>query len=75
AKEPGIQRSFLEYAQTRGFFVDPARVRHPQDKARVENQIAYVRERCFDGESLVSLDAWREHAEQWCRDVAGARVH
>jgi transposase len=75
AKDPGIQRSFLEYAQARGFFVDPARVRRPQDKPRVENQIAYVRERCFDGETILSVAHAREHAETWCRDVAGARVH
>jgi len=75
AKEPGIQRAFLEYAQARGFFVDPARVRRPQDKARVENQIAYVRERCFDGETIVSVEQAREHAQTWCRDVAGQRVH
>lgn len=75
AKDPGIQRSFLEYAQARGIFVDPARVRRPQDKPRVENRIAYVRERCFDGESFASLDEARTHAERWCRDVAGTRVH
>jgi len=75
AKSPGIQKSFLEYAQSRGFFVDPARVRRPRDKARVENQIAYVRESCFDGESFSSLDDARRHAESWCRDIAGARVH
>ena len=71
AKDPGIQRGFLEYAQARGFFVDPARVRRPQDKPRVENQIAYVRERCFDGETFASVDDARGHAERWCRDVAG----
>lgn len=75
AKDPGIQRAFLEYAQARGIFVDPARVRRPQDKARVENQIAYVRERCFDGENIVSIRQAREYAETWCRDVAGTRVH
>lgn len=72
---PGLQQAFQEYAQLRGFFVDPARVRRPQDKARVENQIAYVRERCFDGEPPRSLIEWREHAARWCLDVAGARVH
>jgi transposase len=75
ATSPRIQPSFLEYANQRGLFVDPARVRRPQDKARVENQIAYVRERCFDGEVFASLDEARAHAETWCRDVAGARVH
>lgn len=75
AQSPTVNRSFLEYSQARGFFVDPARVRKPQDKARVENQVAYVRERCFDGETLVDLADARTHAARWCRDVAGTRVH
>jgi transposase len=75
-QEPVVQRSFLEYAQSRGFFVDPARVRRPQDKARVENQIAYVRERWFDGEHWSGdLGELQRSAETWCRDVAGARIH
>jgi len=76
AKEPVLNRGFVEYAQSRGFFVDPARVRRPQDKARVENQIAYVRERWFAGETFsADLGALRASAERWCREVAGARVH
>ena len=75
ATAPRLQRGFLEYAQARGLYIDPARVRHPQDKPRVENQIAYVRERCFDGETFETLDASRRHATTWSRDVAGARVH
>lgn len=75
-KEPVLNRTFVEYAQSRGFFVDPTRVRRPQDKPRVENQIAYVRERWFAGERFsADLRALRAHAERWCRDVAGARVH
>ena len=72
---PRIVPAFQDYAQARGLFVDPARVRAPQDKGRVENQIAYVRESCFDGETLVSLDAARRHAAHWSRAVAGARTH
>lgn len=75
-QHPLLQRAFVEYAQARGFFVDPARVRSPQDKARVENQIAFVRERWFDGERWTADEAeLRRAAEAWCRDVAGARVH
>src|SRR5690349_6646479 len=37
-QDPIINPSFAEYAQARGLFVDPARVRRPKDKARVENQ-------------------------------------
>jgi len=76
-KDPTINPAFLEYAQSRGFFVDPARVRRPQDKARVENQVPYVRERWFAGETFADDDivALRKHAMIWCRDVAGARLH
>lgn len=73
---PDINRSFLEYAQFRGFFVDPARVRRAQDKPRVENQVPYVRERWFDGEVFPpTLQVIRQHAERWCLEVAGTRVH
>ncbi len=76
AKDPGVNPSFAEYAQARGFFVDPARVRHPQDKARVENQVPYVRERWFAGESFSDdLSLLRSSAERWCVEVAGARIH
>jgi transposase len=31
--EPRFNQAFVEYAQSRGFLIDPARVRRPQDKA------------------------------------------
>jgi transposase len=76
ATAPGLNRAFRDYTEARGVFADTARVRHPKDKARVENQVPYVRERWFAGESFGSdLGAIRRHAETWCREVAGARVH
>jgi transposase len=76
ATAPGLNRAFRDYTEARGVFADTARVRHPKDKARVENQVPYVRERWFAGESFgPDLGAVRQHAETWCRDVAGARVH
>jgi transposase len=75
ALSPVLVAAFLDYAQARGLFVDPARIRSPKDKPRVENQVPYVRESWFDGETFVDLDDARGRAEIWCRDVAGARVH
>jgi len=73
---PVLGRSFAEYVQARGVLCDPARVEHPQDKGRVENQVAYVRERWFDGETFVGgLAEIRAHAAHWCREVAGSRTH
>jgi hypothetical protein len=31
--EPRLNQTFVEYAQSRGFVIDPARVRKPTDKA------------------------------------------
>ena len=54
--------AFLDYVQARGLFVDPARVRSPKDKPRVENQVAFVRESWFDGETFTDLDHARRDA-------------
>jgi transposase len=72
---PVLVSAFADYAQARGIFVDPARVRSPKDKAKVENQVPYVRESWFDGETFSGLDDAQQSAQAWCRDVAGARVH
>lgn len=75
ALNPTIITSFLDYVQARGIFVDPARVRSPKDKPRVENQVSYVRESWWDGETFTSLDDARRSAEHWSRVVAGMRMH
>lgn len=72
---PRITPGFLEYAQARGFVVDPARVRRPQDKARVERSVRYVREDCFGGERLATLEDARQRALRWCEHEAGMRRH
>lgn len=72
---PTIVPGFLEYAQARGFHIDPTRVRHPKDKARVERSVPSVRDDCFGGEDLRDLDHAREHARQWCLNEYGTRRH
>ena len=75
ALHPRPTRGFLEYSQHRGFIIDPARVRHPKDKPKVERGIQYVRERFFKGGEFKDLADLREQGRDWCRDVAGMRIH
>lgn len=72
---PRFNDVFLEYAQSRGFMIDAARVATPTDKPRVERTVPYVRNNFFAGESFVDLADVRARAERWCADTAGMRVH
>ena len=71
--EPRLNQAFVEYAQARGFRVDPARVRRPQDKPRVERAVSFVRDSFFAGETFVDLADAQRRAEQWCLGRAGMR--
>lgn len=75
ALEPRLCQAFVEYAQSRGFVVDPARVRSPQDKPRVERTVPFVRQSFFAGETFIDLADAQRRVEVWCRERAGMRVH
>jgi transposase len=67
--------AFLDYVQARNIFVDPARIRRPKDKARVENQVPFARESWFAGEEFRDLDEARQSAAYWSAETAGRRIH
>jgi len=73
--DPRFNQAFIEYAQDRGFVVDPARVRRPKDKPRVERTVPFVRQSFFAGEDFVDLADAQRRAETWCRERAGGRIH
>ncbi len=75
ATDPKLNDAFREYAQARGFAVDPTRIRSPRDKPRVERCVQYVRSNFFAGEDFQNLHDCRVRAEQWCGQVAGMRIH
>ena len=75
ALEPRLNQAFVEYAQSRGFVVDPARVRAPQDKPRVERTVPFVRQSFFAGETFIDIADAQRRAETWCRERAGMRIH
>jgi len=75
ALSPRFNQAFVEYAQARGFVIDPARVRTPTDKPRVERVVHFTRNSMFAGETFVDLTDAQRHAEGWCRGRAGLRTH
>ncbi|MCL6649447.1 MAG: IS21 family transposase [Chloroflexi bacterium] len=75
--DPTLNRAYAELAAHYGFLIDPARGGHPKDKPRVERQMPYVRESLWrgDADKLLSLEAMNQRALEWCREVAGLRIH
>ncbi len=75
AVNPTFTVGWLDYVQARGFGTDPARVRSPKDKPRVERTVQFVRENFWRGETFGDLAEAQRRVEVWCRTTAGLRVH
>jgi transposase len=72
---PTLNQAFVEYAQSRGFVIDAARVRSPQDMPRVERTVAFVQGSFWAGEDLGCMAEAQVAAELWCRTRAEMRDH
>ena len=72
---PRLSQGWLDYAQHVGFGTDPARVRSPKDKPRVERAVQYVRGNFWAGETFTCLEQAQERAVVWCAERAGMRIH
>ncbi len=75
AVNPRFSPGWLDYSQHAGFVTDPARVRSPQDKPKVERIVQYVRNNFFAGENFTSLEQAQVAAVLWCARTAGMRIH
>lgn len=72
---PRLNPGFLEYAQARGFVVDPCIVASPTHKPRVERAVPYCRDSGFAGENFPDIHAARRGMRRWCLEEAGMRIH
>ena len=75
AVNPRLSTGWLDYAHHVGFATDPARVRTPQDKPRVERAVQYVRGNFWAGETFTDLADAQARVATWCSDRAGMRIH
>jgi transposase len=73
--DPLLTRTLAEYSQHRGFILDTARIRHPKDKPHTERSVPYVRERLYKGGVFRDINDANRQAVDWCRRVAGQRIH
>jgi transposase len=73
--DPRLNRAYGELARHYSFLVDPTRVQHPQDKAKVERGVPYARASFFAGRTWDSLARMQADARRWCLETAGRRQH
>ena len=75
AVNPRLSAGWLDYAQHTGFVTDPARVRRPRDKPKVERAVQFVRGNFWAGETFLDLEHAQEQVVAWCAGRAGMRIH
>lgn len=73
--DPTINRAYAELERHYGFVADPAKVRTPEHKGKVERSVPIVRQQFVAGRTYVDLADANEKALIWCRDELGQRPH
>jgi transposase len=70
-----LNRSYRELARHYGFKVDPAPVRQPKKKGKVESGVRYVKRNGLAGLAGADVDAARAHLARWIAEIANQRIH
>lgn len=70
-----LNRSYRELARHYGFKIDPAPVRAPEKKGKVESGVRYLRRNFLAPREFRDIHHAREELVAWLREVAGQRIH
>ena len=69
--DPTINRSYAELERYYGFIADPAKVRVPEHKGKVERSVPIVRQQLIAGRSYKDIIAANERSITWSREEIG----
>ena len=73
--EPIYQRLYQNFAELYGFKIIPCRVRHPNDKGKVESGIKYIKGNFVPGRKFTSGDDLDRQMYDWQENKCNSRVH
>lgn len=74
-EQSSLNRSYREMARHYGFQIDPAPVRSPEKKGKVEAGVKYVKRNFFAPRDTMDIEPARTALSQWLDGIANERVH
>lgn len=72
--DPTINRAYAELERYYGFVADPAKVRKPEHKGKVERNVTIVRQQVIAGRNHKDIQSANEYAMKWCRNEIANRI-
>lgn len=72
--DPLINRAYADLERHYGFIVDPAKVRIPRHKGKVERSVTIVKQQLIAGRNYDSIDTANRAAFDWCKNEIAHRV-
>lgn len=73
--EPIYQKLYQVLANYYEFKPLPCRVRHPNDKGKVESGIKYVKGNFFRGRNFVDFSNLQRQLKNWTQNICNKRIH
>lgn len=72
--DPTLNRAYEELSRFYHFIADPAKVRQPQHKGKVERTVTIVRQQLIAGCNYSDIREANMAAKQWCRNDIAKRI-
>jgi transposase len=70
-----LNPKYVDFANHYGFEIVACNVRQPQEKGRVENGVAYVRNNFINGRSLTPFEMLNIDVALWLDEISNQRIH
>ena len=73
--DPTLNRAYADMERHYGFVADPARVRTPEHKGKVERAVPVVRKHLLAGRIFCDIHEANSRALHWCKEEIGMEIH
>lgn len=72
--DPTLNPAYAELERHYGFVADPAKVRTPRHKGKVERSVPVVRQQLLAGRQFRDINEANQRALTWCAEEVGQEI-